>query len=192
MAAGVLTILGVKMMEWRPAGYPYPPYWTFEHVGLNRLFEAMETEEKAGRPALEVGAAYSFALRTMFDGHADELWGFKHTVAHRYLPTLLPMLEDPHLVVVTRDLRANAESWVRQMRDQYGTNVPSWHAFCVMLESQRRLVENVAVSGVPQVWVKHEDVLGWPGRTARRLAEFLGVTLSASDTELVRRFIKRS
>lgn len=191
MAAGICTILGVRMMEWMPSDYPYPPYETFEHVGLNRVFESMELEEKAGSSMHEIATVYAPRLKSLLDQYAEGVWGFKHTVTHRYLSMVLPLVQNPHLLVVSRDLRANAESWVRQMREQYGTNIDPWHAYCVMLESKLRLEESVGwASAVPVLRTTYDALRASPVMEAERLARFLDVPFSVSDAGLVRMFVR--
>jgi len=157
--AGTMQRLGLFMGEDLPNNYEDPDF-----VGkpLPHMKEAVATRQAA---------------------HA--IWGWKFPAAANYLENLLGLLDNPHLVVVTRDLVATMKAHRR------------WHnrghllaAHDIMLQQQRNwfLVERWKV---PTAFVSYEKLILNPGLFIEEMAAFLSMPMpEAAVTQELETFLR--
>lgn len=113
---------------------------------------------------------------------AHEVWGWKYPRASRYLDEIRPQLRNPHLILVLRDPVAAGGRVIRKGRDALET--VQGHQ-----QLQTRNLELIERWQVPTLLVSYERAADRPFRTARDLAEFLGMP-APTDRERVRAFVQ--
>lgn len=97
------------------------------------------------------------------------VWGWKFPSAANYLENLMPALENPHLILVSRDIVATMKAHRRwHNRGQ----VLAVHE--ILLQQQRNwfLIERWRV---PTIMVSYEKAVLQPALFATQMAEFLGM-----------------
>ena len=97
------------------------------------------------------------------------VWGWKHPSAANYMENLLPDLENPHLIVVWRDLVATMKAHRRwHNRGQ----LLSVHE--ILMQHQRNwfLIERWKI---PTALVSYEKTILNPALFAKQMADFLGM-----------------
>ena len=121
----------------------------------------------AGPPFVLYGAGHLFALGLIGALLALLVWGWKNPQAANHLENLLPGLENPHLVVVFRDLVATMKAHIRWHR-----RGQIYAAQDVMLQQQRNwyLIERWKV---PTAMVSYEKAILARNRFIDDLAGFL-------------------
>lgn len=107
---------------------------------------------------------------------AHDVWGWKFPAAANYLENLMPVLENPHLVVVFRDLVSTMKAHQRwHNRGQ----LLSVHE--ILLQQQRNwfLIERWKV---PTAMVSYEKAILQPALFASQMADFLGMPQPEAET----------
>ncbi|MGC2290212.1 MAG: sulfotransferase [Thermoplasmata archaeon] len=103
----------------------------------------------------------------------SERWGWKQPWTMLILEALLPEVQNPRFVVVRRNLSDVVDSLHR--RD----GITPEEALRVSTEIAARVEELVRRHPeIPTLTVRYEEVVRDPGAAARRLADFLGLSLS--------------
>lgn len=177
MTAGMLSILGVDFNETKkPLKCPEQnPKGTFENPNFIDITSKMHQEYKNGKTLKYVQQRYHARLQEIIKSHERELWGFKSAVTHHFLNIIIPMLQNPHIVVVVRSLLHNAQSWQVHMKDVYGTEVTLEHALENMSKSQEKLMRNSLLAQCPKMFTSYEGIKSNPLKEARHMGEFIGV-----------------
>jgi len=177
MTAGILSILGVEMHQTSelPKVASQNPKGAFENVRFCTLTSKMHKERKEGKPLRIVKKQYEEKLADAIRMHERPLWGFKSAATHHSLSIILPLMKDPHIVVVVRSLIHNAQSWQVHMRDVYGQNVSLEDALKNISDSQHILMCNSLVAKCPKLFTSYEGIKQDPYGESVRMAEFIGV-----------------
>jgi len=191
MTAGLLSILGVNMHESKknPQDNKVPsqnPKGSFENVNFAVLTSEMHREYRAGKTMKAIKDTYLARLQQMVKNHErSPLWGFKSAVTHHFIGIILPVMTDPHLVVVVRSLLNNAKSWQVHMKQVYGRNVGLDEALENMANSQYVLMRNSLAAKCPKIFTSYEGIRSDPWGEASRLAAFLGVDPEPKKQEIL-------
>lgn len=187
MTAGLLSILGVNM---NPVDNPSPqnPKGSFEDKEFIRVTTSMHQDLKAGKTRAEITAAWAPELKDLITPRSG-LWGFKSALSHHHLQTILPLLTNPHLVVVTRNVLHNAKSFVVHQRDNYANVVSLESALVNMADSAKVLIHSLDDVTAPRLYTSYEDIKHNPVLEASKLANFLQVRLSNEQKRQVSQFI---
>lgn len=106
------------------------------------------------------------------------LWGWKFPSAANYLEHLLPSVENPHLVVVFRDLVATMKGHVRWHNHSQG------FAMQEILIHQQRNLSLVERWRIPTALVSYEKAILAPTLFTHNLADFLRVQRPDEDDQL--------
>ena len=177
MTAGMLSIIGVEMHEKKgpPKVAAQNPKGAFENVNFTTITSKMHQALKDGKPMRVVKQQYDQRLTDAITYHKKPLWGFKSAAAHHVLGIILPLLENPHLVVVVRSLMHNAQSWQIHMKDVYGSKVALQDALKNISDSQHILMRNSLASSCPKLFTSYEGIKKDPVAEAERMSKFLGV-----------------
>ncbi len=106
-------------------------------------------------------------IKKRTEDHA--LWGWKFPAAANYLELLLPHIENPHLVIVFRDLVATMKAHVR-----WHNRTQLFAAHEIILQQQKNwfLVERWQV---PTALVSYEKAVLAPNLFTHEMANFLGM-----------------
>lgn len=188
MTAGVLSILGVDIRhsniinEQNPKG-------SFESKDWNIITTKIHKEILNSKIFEDIIDDYQYEILQLIEMYQSELWGWKSALTHRALDVYIPYLENPHLVIVTRNIVKNINSWIRHMKTNYGTNV-SWEvASNNILNSTNILFEQVNKTNCPKIWVTYEDLKQKPLIESQRMADFINVELDDMKKDEILGFI---
>jgi hypothetical protein len=182
MTAGVLSILGVEMHQTKkdPKDNKVPsqnPKGSFENVNFAVLTSKMHQDYVGGNPLRIIKEKYLERFQQMCQAHERPLWGFKSAVTHHFLPILLPVMKNPHIVIVVRSLLDNAKSWQLHMKQVYGRNVSTAEALENMSDSQHVLIRNSLMAQCPKLFTSYEGIRAKPLEEAERMAKLLKVDI---------------
>lgn len=99
------------------------------------------------------------------------VWSFKRPNAYRVLPKIIPLLRNPRVIVMFRDVLAIA---MRNHVSMQMSLVPSLPRYA---EEYRDLVEIIASLTCPMLLVSYEKFIQFPKESIERTAEFAGVSV---------------
>ena len=106
-----------------------------------------------------------------------KLWGWKCPDAVNYLDELLPFVENPHLIVVFRDVVATLKGHIRwHNRDQ----MRAAHEVLIQIQRNWFLVERWKI---PTALVSYEKLIISPNIFIHDMADFMSVPLPAPDIQ---------
>jgi len=187
MTAGLLSILGVNM---NGVDNPSPqnPKGSFEDKDFITVTTKMHLDLKAGKTREEITSNWG----TRFSECASKrsgIWGFKSALTHFHLDTIMPLLNNPYFVVVTRNILHNAQSFVVHQRDNYGTNVSIESALGNMADSTKVLIHSLDAVSCPRIHTTYEDIKKYPIREIDKLAKFLSMDLTPNQRQQTIQFI---
>ena len=117
--------------------------------------------------------------------HEKDLWGFKSAVTHHFLPIILPLMKNPHIVIVVRSLLYNAQSWQVHMRDVFGQKVSLEDALSNISKSQDVLMRNALTAKCPKMFTSYEHIRKDPWQETERMADFLGINPEPKKQEIL-------
>lgn len=187
MTAGILSILGVELNEKKgpPKVASQNPKGAFENINFGTLTGKMHKALAEGKPLRIVKQKYGDRLAEMVTIHQQTLWGFKSAASHHVLSIILPLVKNPHLVIVVRSLMHNAQSWQIHMKEVYGKNVTLQEAMKNSSESQHILMRNSLVATCPKLFTSYEGIKQDPWKEAERMAEFIKVDPVSKKQEIL-------
>lgn len=178
MTAGILNTLGVDFYETGKLkkNVEQNPKGTFENADFIDITSKMHQDYKdGGKPMNAVIQTHGPRLQQLIRKYEKDLWGFKSALTHHFLKAILPMLKNPHIVVVVRNLYDNALSWQVHMKDVYGSDVSLDYAIQNMMKSQDRLMRYSLGAQCPKIFTSYEAIKRDPWLESQRLAKFVGV-----------------
>jgi len=187
MTAGILNTMGVnfhetgklkKHVEQNPKG-------TFENINFITLTSKMHQEYTAGKTMRQIKDAYEERLKDTIRIHERELWGFKSAVTHHFLGIILPLLNNPKLVIVVRSLLQNAQSWQVHMKDVFGRSVSLEEALDNISKSQNVLMRNSLAAKCPKIFTSYEHIRKNPWKEAKRMGQFLSIDPELHKDEIL-------
>lgn len=187
MTAGMLSILGVELNEKKgpPKIASQNPKGAFENINFGTLTGKMHKALAEGKPLRIVKHKYGDRLAEMVVIHQQTLWGFKSAASHHVLSIILPLVKNPHLVIVVRSLMHNAQSWQIHMKEVYGKNVTLQEAMKNSSESQHILMRNSFAATCPKLFTSYEGIKQDPWKEAERMAEFIKVDPVSKKQEIL-------
>jgi len=188
MTAGILNHLGVAISHVHQPNSQNPK-GAFESMAFNTITSKMHQELNQGKPKKYILATYGDKIKELVEKHQSELWGWKSAATHWTLDLFLPYLQNPHLVIVTRNIMHNAESWKVHMKTNYGQNVTFDQAMDNMIDSTKVLISEVKKAKCPKCWTTYEDIRANPLAEAEKMAKFLGIEFGKAKKEKVAEFI---
>ncbi|MDJ0630828.1 MAG: sulfotransferase [Rhodobacter sp.] len=166
-----------------PATGKAPPRRSFVCIGIARggtssvagtmqrlgVFMGNDMENNYEDPAFK--GANIAEMKTIIAARqaAHDIWGWKNPHAANHLEHLLPVLENPHLIVVFRDLVATMRAHKRW--HQRTTH----HAVHEILLQQQRNWFLVERWGLPTALVSYEKLLLDPAGFVTDMASFMGL-----------------
>jgi hypothetical protein len=187
MTAGMLNTLGVDFYETKKLEkhVEQNPKGTFENVNFITVTSKMHQDYVSGKTMNYVKDRHQQRMHELIKKHEKDLWGFKSAVTHHFLPIILPLLKNPHIVVVVRSLLHNAQSWQVHMRDVFGKNVSLEEALKNISNSQNALMRNALAAGCPKLYTSYEHIRKDPWKEAERMADFIGINPSPKKQEIL-------
>lgn len=187
MTAGMLSILGVELNEEKspPKVAAQNPKGAFENINFGTLTSKMHKALSEGKPLRIVKKQYNDRLAEMITIHEQPLWGFKSAASHHILSIILPLVKNPHLVIVVRSLMHNAQSWQVHMKEVYGKNVTLQEALKNLSESQHILMRNSLAATCPKFFTSYEGIKQDPWKEAERMAKFIEVNPEPKKQEIL-------
>ena len=111
MTAGLLHFLGVNLNH-KHKPNAQNPNGAFESVAFNTLTGKMHQEINAGKGKKQIRDMFEDKIKEVIAKNESPLWGWKSAATHWTLDLILPHIQNPRLVIVTRNITHNAESWV--------------------------------------------------------------------------------
>lgn len=187
MAAGLLSIIGVDMHQRHNPG-PQNPKGSFEDINFIHVTSKMHQDLTSGKSKQQIKEAWEPRLKEIISKRKD-LWGFKSALTHYNLDIVLPLLTNPMIVVVLRNIYHNSKSYVVHKRDNYGQNISLESAMQNVTDSTKVLIHNVNRLQVPKIYVTYEDMKKTPIKEATKIAGFLDVQLTPQMKKAVGQFI---
>lgn len=187
MASGLLSILGVDMHQSHNPNRGNPK-GSFEDVNFIHVTSKMHQDSNAGAPKAKIKEKYLPRLIEIINKR-EGLWGFKSALTHYHLEIILPLLEDPHLVVVLRNPYHNAQSYVVHQQDIYRRKITLAHSIKNIADSTKVLIDKVNAAKAPRIFVTYEDIKKTPQNELSKLARFLKVHLTSKMKKDVDKFI---
>jgi hypothetical protein len=100
------------------------------------------------------------------------VWGFKRPNAYKVLPELVPLLRQPRLIVMFRDVLAIA------MRNHVSMQMDVIPALPRYVREYEELVRNIALLQCPMLLVSYEKFIQFPEESISRTAAFAGITMT--------------
>ena len=188
MTAGMLYILGVHMTHISNPSSQNPK-GAFENPLFNRLTDHIMTDLKKGKDKSQIKEQYDEKIKQLISDNEKTIWGWKSATTHWGLDIFLDYVKNPHLVIVTRNILHNAQSWVVHMRDHYKKHVTLVHALRTMAQSTQVLIEQACRANTPKLWITYEDIKQHPVQEAKRMAEFLGLEFDETKEQEIKQFI---
>jgi len=165
------------------------PKGSFEDVNWITITSKFRQEVKKGLPRMAVANKYVPRIKEIVANRSQEpLWGFKSALTHHMLDVILPLVPNPHLVYVFRNLLHNAQSYVVHQKDNYGRKISLEEAFATVNESNTTLVNTISVRA-PKLFTSYEDIKKQPADEAKKMAQFLGVKFTPKIADEIREFI---
>jgi len=117
---------------------------------------------------------------TIVDRNAErDVWGWKFPAAARYLPRLMPLLRNPRLIVVWRDLVATTGRKLAKADDWFT-------ALHVAHRHQAKNLRLLQSPTCPILLVSYERAIRHPLEFAETISEFLALPMPDDREELVR------
>ena len=177
MVAGILDILGVNMNS-------APNFGAENPKGCFEDKEIVDLTYQWCEGSLSDEEAISKFIQWVNKRTGDPVWGFKSTWTHYHIDKLLPLLHNPHLVFVVRDLKDNVFAhYYQQIRDNKDKlaeleNLP-------MSEAQKTLYDISFLLKVycryqkeyPTFMIHFDQLHSDPVKVATDLAWFLGIPI---------------
>ncbi len=108
---------------------------------------------------------------------ARHVWGFKRPHAYRVLPKLVPVLRNPRIIVMFRDVLAIA------VRNHVSMQMDVIPALPRYVEEYADLVRNISALKCPLLLVSYEKFVQFPEESIERTAAFAGVALTPALKE---------
>ncbi len=186
MVAGVLARLGVDMgRELMPPnrGNPSGYYENVEFVRLNREILGQKGNVVLPLPSqadiIKQKNKFSSRIKDLVEqSQTSPLWGFKDPRASLTIGLFLPYLVNPYFIVCQRQPLAVAKS----LKKRDGLDIEVGLKICA--EYNRRLNKFFAQNpGLKKMFIAYEQAVAEPFKTARALADFLGL---AADDKTIR------
>lgn len=115
---------------------------------------------------------------------SHDVWGWKHPHPHTYLPQILPKLRNPRLVLVTRDITANA------MGIEARGDEDDVEALNAVLKQVQRNLKFVLEHQLPTLMVSYEKLLINPRQTISEIADYASVAANAAQMEELVNFVR--
>lgn len=184
MTAGVLFYLGVnidhvhKTNSQNPKGAFESDEW---NILTTEIYQAQNKEVYKDQ--------IEDQIKKLVEKQSSGLCGWKSAMTHWSLDMFLPFIENPYLVIVTRNIVDNARSWKTHMKTNYGRNVSLEQALENMAESTRVLIKNVNAAQCPKLWTTYEGLKRDPIFEAKRMANFLDIEFNKNKQDQIQDFI---
>jgi hypothetical protein len=187
MASGLLSIVGVNMYQSHNPNRGNPK-GSFEDVNFIHVTSKMHQDMNRGLNRNQIKDKYLPRLDEII-GKRDGLWGFKSALTHYSLDIILPLLENPHIVVVLRNIYHNAQSYIVHQKDIYGKNISLQHSLRNISDSSKVLIDSVNAANVPKTFVTYEDIKSQPQKELIKLGRFLKIPLTPKMKKDTAQFI---
>lgn len=188
MTAGILFFLGVNISH-EHCPNSQNPKGAFESSGWNTLTTEVykKIEQKIDKSTIK--ELYESKIKDLVKQNSSEMWGWKSALTHWSLDVFLPFVENPHLVIVTRNITDNAKSWKLHMEKTYTKIVNLEEALERMSCSNNALIENTNSVQCPKLWTTYGNIKNQPLKEAKKMANFLGIEFEESKKEKIKNFI---
>lgn len=188
MTAGILFYIGVNISHVHKPN-SQNPRGAFESVAWNTVTSKIHQEINKGLDKKSIKNAYEKQIKELIEKEKSEIWGWKSAATHWALDMFLPLVENPHLVIVTRNITDNAKSWQIHMQTNYGQTVTWEQALENMADSTRELIKNINSVNCPKLWTTYESLRSQPLVEAQSMAKFLGIEFGKAKKDKVEQFI---
>jgi hypothetical protein len=196
MAAGLVAQLGVHIATSTPTErqlkfnlkgmFEHSDFWLLNKMGKG--LSAIPKKAEIEKNKREYGAQ----IKELFKKHAGnhEYWGFKN-LSQKALDVYLPLLENPHIVLISRSLTDNARAYQAFVREQHKeSNMTMVEALNVVTHSAKTIHQAIGRNhAYPCHMLTYESVRLHPRHEARRLARFLGIKITDEIISRVDNFI---
>ena len=180
MTAGLLFYIGVDIIHVHKPN-SQNPNGAFESGDWNEITTKIYQDENK--------EAYKSQIKDLIEKGKSEIWGWKSALTHWSLDIFLPLVENPHLVIVTRNVVDNARSWQIHMKTNYGKNVSWEQALENITNSNNVLIKNTNTAQCPKLWTTYESLKRQPLVEAEAMAKFLNIDLDQAKKDKVQQFI---
>lgn len=170
MIAGLLHKLGVDLRHKVNPSYQNP-MGAFETTDWNEMTGWLHMAWKNDVDPELIRSK----LQDMVELYKTPLWGFKSALTHFHLEFILSEIENPHLVVTSRDPEQNAKSFIIHTKDVYGKDIAYEEALKEIELSNKILQESIYKVNVPIFRTSYSEVKNNPQIEFSSIANFIGV-----------------
>jgi hypothetical protein len=176
MASGLLSILGVDMHQ-NHNPHPQNPKGSFEDVNFIYVTSKMHQDMKSNMSREDIKKKHLPRLTEIINNRGG-VWGFKSALTHYSMDIIMPLLKNPHLIVVLRNIYHNAESYIVHQKDIYKNTITLEQSLRTISDSTKVLIDNVNTVKSPKVFVTYEDMKRSPLEELEKMAQFLKIPLT--------------
>jgi hypothetical protein len=188
MTAGILSFLGVNI-DHEHKSNSQNPKGTFENSHWNYLTSEIYQHIERNNDKIQIKELYEARIKDLVKQNSSEIWGWKSALTHWSLDVFLPFVENPYLVIVTRNIVSNARSWQFHMEKTYNRMVSFEEALENMANSTNVLIKNANLAKCPKLWTTYENIKNEPLTEAEKMANFLDIKFDESKKEKIKNFI---
>jgi hypothetical protein len=196
VVAGILDVIGVDMSaDSNPT--PFNPHGAYEDLDFNIINE--EIIKTAGGDSIYNLPTYEdiIGTKSLFEERIQKLfekkskahiWGWKKPSTSLLIELYLPYLNNPHMVVVFRNILGNAKSMVNFTRHKEKISIHkamtnAIFTYQMILDFLDRHPE------LPVLFIAFEDIIQDPVKESQKIAEFVGLDLNEDKIKKICEFI---
>lgn len=189
LVANMLVELGVDMGKNLKGPIDINPNGCFENLEILTLTQKILRDAKCGgtldnintkeseERILHLKSKYDTEIRKVVENNRNALWGWKDERNCFAIRLFLPYLENPHFVIVHRNMYSVAES----LRRCDGTKIE--HGLLSAMSFYKKIFEFIDETDYPNYHIKFEDLFD-PikyNQIAKELANFIGSNLEIKN-----------